>query len=184
MIRQGIIAAGLTGALLLGGCSPQEREQIRQHEDRKTAVQAWGQYLLGQYAANLAAETERQKNAQHAQIERENNALIQETKRQADALAAKTAQERDRRKKELAEFVGLSALLSSLVGFTLYCLRRLCERHFEERTKRHALALKAIEDDAHLSPDHRQALYAALIAAAGRGGAPLIGYSADPGAVS
>tara|TARA_R110002074_G_scaffold196187_6_gene362979 strand:+ start:46 stop:537 length:492 start_codon:yes stop_codon:yes gene_type:complete len=153
------IAAALTGALLVGGCSEQERREIREKEIRIAAEQAKQQRILNQYVADLSAETQRQENAHDAATEREFNENLT----------------------LLGRVIAFLAAIGGVIGFAIHSVRRLGEKIAVERTARHAQNLKAIEADPNLTPQQRENLFRAAIEAANQAGTPLIGYSPNTG---
>lgn len=160
----------VAGALLLGGCSEEERREFRQHKERIAAETARQARLGVQYAADVAAETQRIKDK-----------LVAETQRLADTLAAQTSRERSR---ELVGLGKIAVLIAGIVGWfvwVVYSFRRLGETHLTERTKRHEMTLKVIEASPHLKPEQRGELLRKAIEANGKS-APLIGYTAGGGA--
>ena len=144
------------------GCSEQERREIRQQEAQIEAEKARQWRIAEQYRIETAAETARRKNVLNA-----------ETKRQLNENLTLLGQ--------IAAFL---AAISGVIGFLIYCIRRLGEKHVEERTKRHHQNLKALEADPHLRPEDRRDLYRAAIEVANKGGTPLLGYQGNTGGVS
>jgi outer membrane murein-binding lipoprotein Lpp len=159
MRKQAIIAAAVAGTLLLGGCSERERREMREKEVRIAAEQARQQRILNQHIADLNAETLRQNNV----------------------LAAETARQRNYNLTALGKVIAFLSAIGGVIGFAVYSIRRLGERHLEERTKRHAQNLKAIEADPNLKPNDRKELYRAAVEAANQGGTPLLGYAGNEG---
>lgn len=152
--------------LLLAGCDQQERRDIRQQQERIAAEQAKQQRIAAQYAADLAAENERHRNV-----------LAAETRRRKDIVDAETQRDWNRRKEALGVVVAVALAVGGVLVFVVYSIRRLGERAAEERTKRQAQILMAIEADPNLKPEHRQALYGAAIEAASHGGGSVLGYT-------
>lgn len=148
------LALVMTGALLMSGCSEQERREIRIQKERIANYAADQARQAQQYATDIAAAVQRDKNV----------------------LDAETDRQFHRNMTALGRLLGILAAVAGVIGFIVYSVRRLGERHVEERTKRHAQNLKSIEADPHLRPDQRENLYRTAIKAANSGGAPRIGY--------
>tara|TARA_R110002167_G_scaffold180854_4_gene381044 strand:- start:1709 stop:2164 length:456 start_codon:yes stop_codon:yes gene_type:complete len=151
------VAIAVAATLLLGGCSEQERREQRQHEARIAAEQAKQQRMAAQYTADVIAETQRRKNV----------------------LDAETARQRTRQVTSFFKVAAALASIGGVVAFVVHSIRRLGEHTTVERTKRHAMNLKAIEADPHLSPTYRSQLYGRAIEAASHGGPPLLGPPRD-----
>ncbi|EKE68465.1 hypothetical protein [Oceanibaculum indicum] len=157
--RQLLLACVAAGALLLAGCSEQERREARAAQERIAAEAAYQQRLAAEYVAKVTAETQRL----------------------ADELSAETKRQLHRNLTALARLAAVLAAVSGVIAFVVFCIRRLGERHLEERTKRHAMNLMAIEADTRLRPEQRENLYRAAVESANRGGTPLIGYAGNGG---
>ncbi len=158
MTRRQLMLAGVAaGALLLAGCSEQERREIRAQEERIAAEAARQQRLAMQYATDVAAET----------------------KRLADQLQAETDRLFNEDLTAVLQVVSILVVSCGLLAFVVYSFRRLGEFVSGERTKRHDMTLKALVSDPHLSPQQREKVYLRLAEAANRGGTPLLGYGGD-----
>ncbi len=145
---------------MLSGCnSEEERQRIREHEARIAAEQARQQRILNQHIADLNAETARRQNV----------------------LAAETKRDFNRQMSLMGRLSSVLAGLGGIIEWVVYSVRRLGEKHTEERTKRHEQNLKAIVSDPHISPEQRGELYGRAIEAANKGGTPLISYHPNQG---
>lgn len=153
-IRSLLLASVAAGALLLGGCSEQERREVRAHERAIANFAAEQARKAQEYAADLAAAVQRQKNE----------------------LDAETARQRNQNLTVLGKLASVLAAIGGVIGFTVYCIYRLGERVSEERTKRHDMTVRAIVSDPNLKPDHRERLYLRAVDSANRGGTPRLGY--------
>lgn len=173
MRKPGLLVCTIAAMIALGGCSEQERREAREQQERIAAEAAHQQRLAAQYAAELSEETRRR-----------NNVLAAETQRIQDALDAETERRFDQHMSMLGRFALVVAGVGGVIGWIVYSIRRLGEKHTEERTKRHEHILKAILADSNVSPDHRRELYGRAIEAANKGGTPLIGYSSNEGGAS
>lgn len=162
MFKKLAIIGVLVGAVVLTGCSEQERREIRAKEERIARYEADQRRAAADYAAKLDAETQRWKNTLDAETDRQFNENLT----------------------GLAKLLGTLAAIGAVITFVIYSIRRLGERHLEERTKRHAQNLKAIEADPHLRPEDRRDLYRAAVEAANKGGTPLLGYAGSAGGAS
>lgn len=154
MNRKTATALMLISLVLLGGCSEQERREIRAQKERIANYAADQARQAQQYATDIAAAVQRDK----------------------DVLDAETDRQLHRNLTALGRLLGILTAIAGVVGFIVYSVRRLGERHVEERTKRHAQNLKSIEADPHLRPDQRENLYRTAIEASNSGGAPRISY--------
>ena len=157
MIKHVFIAVAVAGALLLGGCSEEERRESRAHQERIAAEQARQERLAAEHAADLAAETQRRK----------------------DVHAAETARHNSNNRKMLGQVVAFLAAIGGVIAFAVHSMRRVAERHLEERTERHGMSLRSIENNPNLTPRDRVALYHVAFEAANHGGTPLLGYNPD-----
>ncbi|MFC3229152.1 hypothetical protein ACFOGJ_18040 [Marinibaculum pumilum] len=171
----------LLGLLLATGCSEQERREVREHEERMTALEAQNELQKAFRHQELAAETERLRNNLAAETQRQKNGLAADTQRQKDLLAAETRRKLNANLTLAAQIGGIAAVIGLVVGFGLFTLRRLGERHLAERTTRHAQSLKAIQAIADLTAEQRKELLKAAIEAAHRSGSPLISYHGNSG---
>lgn len=158
-IRQLLLGSVALAALLLAGCSEQERREARASQERIAAEAAYQQRLAAEYAANVAAETQRL----------------------ADAMFAETQRQWGRNVADLLSFLGVLAAIAGVISFVVFCVKQLGVRVSEERTKRHAMNLRAIETDTRLRPEQRENLYRAAVEASNRSGTPLIGYAGNEG---
>jgi len=159
MKRSRFIPVLLLASVLLAGCSEEERREIRAQELKKAAIEAEQHRVLEEF--RIKAEQS-----------------IREFQISAEEL---TARERNDHIAAFAKVAAALAAIAGLICFVVACIKRLAIRHVEERTKRHAMNIKAIEADPHLRPEHRKELYRAAIEAANRGGTPLIGYAGNGG---
>jgi len=152
--RSLLLARVAAGALLLAGCSEQERREIRIQEERIANFAAEQMRQAQRYATDVAAGVQRDKNV----------------------LDAETSRQLHRNMTVLGQLAAVLAAIGGVIGFALYCIRRLGERVSEERTKRHDMTVRAIAADPHLRPDHREKLYLRAVEAGNQGGVPRLGY--------
>ncbi|MEQ8602861.1 MAG: hypothetical protein RIB45_06050 [Marivibrio sp.] len=167
-----LAATGVALVLTLGGCSEEERRAARESQERIAAQQAYQQRLAQQYAAELAAETQRLHNK-----------LAAETQRLKNIEAAETERRLHEHITVLGKIISVLMMIVGLVGLITHAILRLGKKHTEERTKRHVENLRAIIADKNLSSAHRAQLYGAAIEAANKGDTPLLtGPDAQGGA--
>lgn len=172
-IRKILIPIVAASALVLAGCSEAERQKQREHEARMAAESARQKRLAFEYQAKLAEESRRLRDQQAA-----------ETHRRKNILDAETDRLRDEELSALGKLLGIIGGIVALLTVLIYSIRRMGEKHVEERTRRHAQNLKSIEADPHLRPEHRKELFHAAIEAADQGGTPRLGYHGNSGGVS
>lgn len=152
--RSLLLASVAAGALLLAGCSEQERREIRAKEERVANYAAEQARQAQKYATDIAAAVQRDKNA----------------------LDAETSRQLHRNMTVLGQLAAVLAAIGGVIGFIVYCIGRLGERVSKERTKRHDMTVRAIAADPHLRPDHREKLYLRAVEAGNQGGTPRLGY--------
>lgn len=152
--RSLLLASVAAGALLLAGCSEQERREIRDQKERVANYAAEQARRAHEYATDIAAAVKRDK----------------------DVLDAETSRQLHRNMTALGKLAAVLAAIGGVIGFVVYSVRRLGERVSAERTKRHDMTVRAIAADPHLRPDHREKLYLTAVEAANRGGVPRLGY--------
>lgn len=176
MIKRIFVAAAIMSTLLLGGCSEEERREIRQHQE-KIAAEAERQHrLAAQYAAEVAAETQRIANELETETRRIANQLEAETQRLANQLKAETERLYNEDMTAVLQVVSILLVSSGLLAFIVHSIKRLGEFVSRERTTRHEMTLAAISGDRFLTLEQRERLYRNALQSANRGGEPRLGY--------
>lgn len=158
-----LLPAALAVVMALSACSEEERRAARESQERIAAQQAYEQRLAQEFAAKLTAETQRRRDA-----------LAAETQRRKNTEAAETQRQFHEEMTALGKLLGVLGVVGAVIGAVVHSIRRLGEKHTEERTKRHESNLRAIMADEHISSDDRARVYMAAIEAANRGGTPLL----------
>ena len=154
MIKPALAALVVAGALMTGACS----ENVQIEAIRKQTIleqeRLKQQRILEQHRVDARQETQRRKDIEDAITARENG----------KAMAA------------FGKLAAIAAATGGVIGWFIYSVRRLGERHMAERTKRYEQSLKAIDADPHLKPEDRKELLRLAIETNGRP-SPLIGYA-------